>query len=71
MRGTSPPQDNSFISGPAPHDITPNWGSKSGTDPLLPEAPYALLIPGAGLLMGGLALGVRSRRRPAVPTTQA
>jgi hypothetical protein len=62
QRGTSAPQDNSFVTGPAPHDITPNWGSGPGTG-LVPEVPYALLIPGAGLLVGGVTVAVRRRRR--------
>jgi hypothetical protein len=47
--GNGPPTDNSFITGAAPQDMTPNWGSQPG-NPVLPEAPFAILIPGVGLL---------------------
>jgi hypothetical protein len=62
MHGNGPPQDDSFVAGPAPHDITPNWGSKQG-DVQVPEAPYVLFIPGVGLVAGGVALTLRNRRR--------
>jgi hypothetical protein len=62
-RGNGQPNDNSFITGAAPQDITPNWGSQSG-NPVLPEAPYAILIPGAGLFLAGTPIAIRRRRRP-------
>jgi hypothetical protein len=61
--GNGAPKDNSFITGAAPQDITPNWGSKPGGNPLLPEAPYAVLIPGAGLVLAGGMVAVGRRRR--------
>ena len=63
--GNGPPKDTSFITGAAPRDITPNWGSVPGGNPNLPEVPYAVLIPGAGLLLVGGTIAVRRRRRPA------
>ncbi len=42
-------------------DVQPNW---TGTDasPILPEAPYAALLPGAALLVLGVGLALRRRR---------
>ena len=62
-RGVGQPNDNSFITGAAPQDITPNWGSKPGGNPTLPEVPYAILIPGAGLLLAGGTIAIRRRRQ--------
>jgi len=40
----------------------PTW-QPVGPGPLLPEAPYAVLLPGGALLIGGLAFGLRRRRQ--------
>jgi len=47
---------------PRGHSSQPTW---EGTVPqaALPEAPYAVLLPGAGLALAGLLLVVRRRRR--------
>jgi hypothetical protein len=63
-RGNGAPNDNSFITGAAPRDITPNWGSVPGQNPQLPEVPYAVLIPGVGLVLAGGTIAIRRRRRP-------
>jgi Tol biopolymer transport system component len=40
----------------------PDWRPAPGSGPALPEAPYAILLPGAAIGIGALAL-VRGRRR--------
>jgi len=48
----------------------PTWQPVSiGT--ILPEAPYAVLLPGGALLILGLAFGVRRRRQPRRPLVTA
>ncbi|HZP31381.1 MAG TPA: hypothetical protein VFC99_20685 [Acidimicrobiia bacterium] len=69
-RGSGPPTDNSYITGAAPRDITPNWGSQPG-NPVLPEVPYAILIPGAGLLLAGGTIAIRRRRSPGAAVAAA
>lgn len=32
------------------------------TNPILPEAPYAVLLPGGALVLGALVIGLRRRR---------
>jgi hypothetical protein len=66
-RGNGQPNNDSFVTGAAPQDVTPNWGSQAG-GPVLPEAPYAVLIPGAGLVLAGSTIAIRRRRRPSAPT---
>jgi len=51
-----------------PVDDQPDWQPVPGTGPVLPEAPYAVLLPGGALLVLGAGFGLRRRRqrRPAV-----
>jgi hypothetical protein len=45
-----------------PTDWEADWTGNGGGSPVLPEAPYAVLLPAGGLLVAGLALGLRRRR---------
>ena len=42
----------------------PVWQPLAGTGPITPEAPYAILLPGGALLLGGLLLRRRHGRLP-------
>jgi hypothetical protein len=46
-----------------PTDWQADWtGSGGQSGPIVPEAPYAVLLPGGALLVAGLALALRRRR---------
>jgi len=47
-----------------PQNSQPSWAPANGggPDPVIPEAPLAILLPGAALLLGGIALESRRRR---------
>jgi hypothetical protein len=44
----------------------PTWEGTPGVGTNLPEAPYALLLPGGGLLTAGVLLGLRRRRQSTI-----
>jgi hypothetical protein len=52
--------DGTSVKGPV--DDQPDWQPVTGTSPVLPEAPYAVLLPGGALLGGALVLTLRHRR---------
>jgi len=63
--GSGTPTDVTLVgagkSGPV--DSQPDWQPVPGSSAVLPEAPYAILLPGGALLIMGLALALKRRRQ--------